>query len=88
MIEFQANEWTGCILQGNAVHATPVARSAPEAVGCVVMQLRELVGDKLKIDIRSNDDNKIVILASTTASGYPAPEDVEAFVLPTTRMGG
>lgn len=88
MIEFQANEWTGCILQGNAVHATPVARSAPEAVGCVVMQLRELIGNKMKLDIRSNEENKIVILASSTANGYPVPEEVEAFVLPTTKMEG
>lgn len=88
MIEFQPNQWTGFLLQGNAVHATPVARTTPEAVGCVVLHLRELIGDKMKLDIRSNEENKIVILASSTANGYPVPEEVEAFVLPTTKMEG
>lgn len=88
MIEFAPNQWTGFLLQGNAVHATPVARTAPEAVGCVILHLRELIGDKMKLDIRSNEENKIVILASSTANGYPVPDEVEAFVLPTTKMEG
>lgn len=88
MLEFKPDQWTGFLLQGNAVHAVPVSRTAEEAAGAVILTLRELIGDKMKLDIRNNADGQMVILAASTANGYPVPEEVEAFVLPTTSMEG
>ena len=88
MIDFKPQNWTGFLLQGSAVYAVPVARSDAESVGLVIIQLRELIGDKMKLDIRANEEGKILILASSTANGYPVPEEVEAFVLPTIGMEG
>ena len=88
MIEYKDQEprlvWTGTVHQGGRFSAIPVTRSVYEAIGRALVEIDEILQDNYTIDYLPLEDHQHMIRGTSAKNGYPVPEPVHVYIIPTT----